>query len=270
MSMPQPDALCREQIVKGLARLPWAQQLRVEQTVDSTNRLARRLAEEGCPSGTAVLADRQTAGRGRLGRSFYSPGGEGLYLSVVLRPKEPADKLMQLTALAAVAACDAVENVCGVRPQIKWTNDLVLGGKKLAGILTELSVAPEDRRVRYAIVGIGVNVHQTAFPDEISDTATSLKLHTDRDHSRNELAAALLRSFFRMDGLRDIGAEMKRYAENCITVGRRVQLVRADTRTEALALAVQPDGSLLVRYDDGTEQSVFCGEVSVRGMYGYI
>lgn len=268
----QPDALCAAQIRAALGAHPWADRIHVFPCVDSTNQVARQLAAQGAPTGTGVLADQQTAGRGRRGCSFYSPAGVGLYLSVILRPHALPEQILNLTALVAVAAADAVEAVCGARPGIKWTNDLVFGTKKCAGILTELSVIAETREVESVIVGIGINCAQTDFPPELADMATSLTLQTGRRIARNDLAAALMR---RLAQLSDqlpgpCPEEMARFAAQCITVGKRVQILRADTVREAFAECVAPDGALCVRYDDGTREAVASGEVSVRGMYGYI
>ena len=268
----QPDALTRGSVAALLPGHPWAQRITVCQSVDSTNRMARQLAAQGAPSGTCVIADRQTAGRGRRGRSFYSPPGEGLYMSVVLRPRALPEDIMNLTALVAVGACDAVEAVCGERPGIKWTNDLVFGTKKLAGILTELSVIAETREVEYVVVGVGVNCAQTQFPADIQDVATSILLATGRRVARSCLAAALLRAFARLDAQLPGACEedMVRFRTGCVTLGKRVTILRGDTAREAFAEDIAPDGALIVRYDDGTREHIASGEVSVRGLYGYV
>ncbi len=267
----QPDVLTQERVCAFLGAHPWSAHVNVCQSVDSTNRMARQLAAQGAPAGTSVIADRQTAGRGRRGRSFYSPAGEGLYLSVVLRPHALPEQIMNLTALVAVAAADAIEEVCGARPGIKWTNDLVFGTKKLVGILTELSVIAETREVEYVVVGIGINCAQTQFPEALQDIATSITLQTGRRIARSQLAAALLRQLARMNAQLPGPCEeqMARFAAQCVTVGKRVRLVRGDTACEAFAEAVTPSGALRVRYDDGATEDVASGEVSVRGMYGY-
>ena len=140
-------------IEKLLGDHPWAHTVRVLDTVDSTNNLAKQQARQGIPAGTVLIADRQSAGRGRLGRTFLSPGGVGIYFSVILRPACRPQALMHLTCASAVSMADAVERACGFRPGIKWTNDLVVGSKKICGILTELSVDPATGLVDYAVVG---------------------------------------------------------------------------------------------------------------------
>ena len=141
---------------------PWQNTLHCYDCIPSTNDWAKDLAAANAPSGTVVIAGQQTAGRGRIGRSFFAPKGLGCYFSVLLRPHCAPDKLMHLTCCAAVAACNAVESCSGIRPQIKWTNDLVIGTKKLGGILTELSVNSKTGLVEWAIIGIGINCnHKT-------------------------------------------------------------------------------------------------------------
>ncbi len=241
---------------------PWAERVTVLECIDSTNTFAKKLAASGAPHGTVVLANSQTAGRGRLGRSFYSPADEGLYLSLILRPEAPPERFLHLTAMAAVAACDAVEEVCKIKPHIKWPNDLVFGTRKLAGILCE--------RTDAVIVGIGINLTQTEFPPELRDIATSVLLSCGKAPNRAELAAALIRAFSRMDeALFSQKAQwMQKFSENCATLGKSVQLVRGESVRDAFAESVTEDGALIVRLADGTREQVTSGEVSVRGFYG--
>ncbi len=263
-------ALSVQAVQEALGAHAWRGQILVYDSLPSTNTFAAELAKNGVPSGTVVLANAQSAGRGRRGRSFYSPDGEGLYMSLVLRPDAKPENLLHLTAMTAVAVCDAIEAVCGFRPDIKWTNDLVCGKKKLGGILTELSVS--QGACAYAIIGIGINCAQTDFPEEIEDIATSLCQICGVRVDRAALAGALMRALARMDAalLTEKEVWMARYRENCITLGREVQILRADTITCAFAESVTLDGALRVRYADGTYEDVSSGEVSVRGMYGYV
>ena len=146
----------KETILKNLsAECPWRDTLYWYEAIDSTNTQAKRMAKEGAPHGTVLVAGYQAGGRGRMGRTFQSPAGEGMYLSVILRPGCTPDRLMHLTCAAGVAACEAVEAVCGIRPQVKWINDLVLGDRKLGGILAEMSL--DQGVVDYAVIGIGIN-----------------------------------------------------------------------------------------------------------------
>ena len=243
-------------------------------SIDSTNTRAKQLAADGAPERTFLIADRQTGGRGRLGRSFLSPGGMGVYMSVILRPQCKPAELMHLTCAAAVAMCNAVEEAAGFRPGIKWTNDLVFGSKKLGGILTELSVDAKTGLVEYAVVGVGINCCQTAadFPEELQGMATSVHLVTGQTIDRCRLAAAVIRAFKRMasDFLVCKNAIMNQYQTDCVTIGNEVIVLRGEEKRYGKALEVDSDGGLLVEYTDGTRQVVTSGEVSVRGMYGYI
>lgn len=241
-------------------------------SVDSTNTVAKRLAEEGAEHGTIVVADCQTAGRGRLGRSFASPEGVGVYLSVILRPQVAPADLLHLTAVAAVAGAEALATCCGKGPGIKWTNDLIFGKKKVAGILTEMSLEAESGSVNYAIVGMGINCNQGEFPVELSEIATSLYLETGVMVNRNQVAGligrGILTGFDKM--FWEKSAWMEKYRENCVTIGQAVRVVRGSLEGFGTAISVDDDGGLLVEFEDGQREIVNSGEVSVRGMYGYI
>ncbi len=256
------------------AECPWRDTLYWYDTIDSTNTRAKELAKAGAPHGTVVIAGHQSAGRGRMGRSFNSDAGMGVYLSVLLRPGCKPEQLMHLTCAAAVAACQAVEKAAGIRPAIKWINDLILSNKKLGGILTELSIDPGSDTVAYAIVGIGINCRQAKedFPLPLQDIATSLKMATGKDISPALLSAALIDALVQMDRqlLTRQSHIMGTYKENCITLGKEVMLNRADTVQYAKAVDLNETGSLLVQFPDGTTQWVQSGEASIRGMYGYV
>ena len=254
-----------------LSHHPWADQVHLLPTIDSTNHYAKQLALQGAPEGTIILADHQSSGRGRLGRSFSSPAGLGIYLSLLLRPQCTPDALMHLTCAAGVYASRAVEETTGQAPKIKWTNDLVLGKQKLGGILAELSVQAGTGLVDWAIVGIGINCCQRAadFPPEIQDIACSLQIDT---HQRAPLAAALIRQLWvmRQELWTHKDAILADFTQRCMTIGQQISLVQGDTVRHGTAIGIEPDGALLVRFPDGTEEPIASGEVSVRGMYGYV
>lgn len=260
----------KEKILANLGHCPWGNTLHWFDTIDSTNTAAKQMAREGAPHGTVLVAGHQSAGRGRMGRSFSSEAGMGVYLSVILRPACKPEQLMHLTCAAGVAMCQAVENCCSIRPQLKWINDLVANNRKLGGILTELSVNPATGMVDFAVVGIGINCAQdeTDFPTEIQQIATSLKLLTGKDISVSQLAAHMIRSLYEMPW--DAKVVMDIYRRNCITLGQPVQLHRADMVQEATALDVDDQGALLVQLPDGSRQWVQSGEAHVRGLYGYL
>ena len=252
---------------------PWASILHWYDTLPSTNTAAKELASAGAPQGTALVADGQTAGRGRLGRSFCSRAGQGVYMSVILRPDCPPAQLMHLTCAAGIAACDAVEDAFGFRPGIKWINDLMVDGKKLGGILTELSISPDTGNVDYAVVGIGINCsqQQSDFPEELRSIACSAAMVTGQAADSAALAAALLVRLEQMAGqLSQRDALMARYCRDCVSVGKQITVIRGDEKRNGFALQILPDGSLEVRYEDGSIEAVSSGEVSVRGMLGYV
>lgn len=249
---------------------PWQNQIYWYESLDSTNTLAKKMAADGAPHGTVIIADHQSAGRGRLGRSFNSPAGSGIYMSVILRPCCRPDQLMHLTCAAAVAMCNAVESSCGFRPGIKWINDLVAGSKKLAGILTELALNPQTGRVDYAIIGIGINCTQRTFPPELRSIACSLQTVTGNPIDRANLAAAMILELEKMGRtLNEKESTLTRYRKDCVTLGAQVVVLRGELRRTGTAIDMDADGGLIVAFDDGTTETVNSGEVSVRGLYGY-
>lgn len=250
---------------------PWKDRIVYFDTIDSTNTAAKAMAFRGAPHGTAVIADSQTGGRGRMGRSFHSPGGKGVYLSLILRPGCRADALMHLTCAVGCAMCDAVETVSGIRPGIKWINDLVCGKRKLGGILVELGIG-SDGTVDYAVIGVGINCTQEAgeFPQSL--TATSLRMECGREIPREALIAAMLVSLEEMSRNLLAGQEaiLARYAANCVTIGKEVSLQKGEAVRHGIATGIDSQGALLVRFPDGHTEAIAMGEVSVRGMYGYV
>ena len=259
-------------IQQHLADHPWCDRVHWYDEIGSTNDLARQMAWKGCPSGTCILAGKQTNGHGRMGRSFSSPDGMGVYLSCILRPNCKPEQLMHRTCAAAVAAADAVKDAAGVDCGIKWTNDLVVGTKKLGGILTALQIDPNTGLVSAAILGIGINCLQSKgdFPPELRDMATSLAMHTKRCDPA-ALAAALIRRLQQMDGqLREKKQIMASYKARCVTLGKEVSWLAGDTLHHGTALDLDENGGLVLQLSDGTTKIAAFGEVSIRGMYGYL
>ena len=252
---------------------PWKDHIHWFDTIDSTNTRAKLMGMQDAPHGTILIADSQTGGRGRLGRSFHSPGGKGIYLSLLLRPNCCAAQLMHLTCATGIAMCDAVEVATGLRPGIKWTNDLVVGTRKLGGILTELSL-DSDGSVAFAVVGIGINCNQAIneFPEEICSIATSLAVQTQTSIDRSKVIAAMLTELYKMsETLLDQKDQMlDRYVQDCVTIGKEISVVRANDVRHGTAVGIDRKGALLVRFSDGHTESVSSGEVSIRGMYGYV
>ena len=264
----------KQKILNALSpAYPWADRLHFVAETGSTNDDLKAMARQGAPQGTVLMADRQTGGHGRLGRSFHSPGGVGVYLSILLRPNCAPQELMHLTCATAVAMCDALEAACGLLPGIKWTNDLVSGKRKLGGILTELGLSPKGT-VDFAIIGIGINCCQeeNQLAPDIRDIAASLAMVTGKQIHRAAVAAAMLEQLHRMAETLLSGKEetLRRYRDNCITLGKEISLVRGEEVRYGTAVDIDPEGALLVRFSDGHVEAVNSGEVSVRGMYGYV
>lgn len=264
----------KEQILSRLsAGYPWKDRFHYFPTVGSTNDEAKRLALAGAPHGTVVLASHQTNGHGRMGRSFHSPEGQGIYLSILLRPDCAPGELMHLTCAVAAAACDACHRAANLRPGIKWTNDLVYGTKKLGGILTAMGLRAGGR-VDHCVIGIGINCNQQEqdFPPELRDMAGSLAMATGMPIDRVRLAAAMMEALRHMDaGLLTKKEEiLTRYRKDCVTLGKEIQVIRGEERRPGTALDIDWDGALVVRFSSGETGTVNSGEVSIRGMYGYL
>ncbi len=255
------------------AENPWRDSIHCYESVTSTNDVLKQMAQQGAPHGTVLVAESQSAGRGRLGRAFVSPANMGIYMSVLLRPACEPTQLMHLTCAVASAACSAIEAALGFRPGVKWTNDIVYQKKKLAGILTELGFHP-DGTVAYCVIGIGINCNQQPddFPPEIRQIAGSLAMVTGKPVNRGIVSAKLIDSFASMnDNLLEAKKEiMAQYRKDCITIGQEISLVRGEDVRHGKALDVDDDGALIVKYLDGSVEAVNSGEVSVRGLYNYI
>ncbi len=256
------------------AECPWGDTLYWYDTVDSTNTQAKAMAQAGAPHGTVLLSGSQTGGRGRMGRSFSSPEGMGVYLSVILRPQCPPHKLMHLTCAVAVAARRAIGRCSGVCPEIKWINDLVWQGRKLGGILTELSLNSATGLVDYAIVGIGINCCGNAdyFPAELRDIVTTVEEIAKTPCSPARLAAAVIEALYEMDKilLSEKKEIMEAYRRHCITLGKEITVISGEDRRSGTALSLDEDGGLVVAFADGSAKTVNSGEVSVRGICGYL
>ena len=248
--------------------------LEVEQLVSSTNTLLRQRAEAGEPEGLALVAAAQTAGRGRRDHTFFSPPDTGLYLSFLVRPQLSAKDALLLTTCAAAAVALAIEDCAGVPAEIKWVNDVFCRGKKVCGILTEGALDLETGGLQYAIVGIGVNCNTdtAALPEPARDVAVSLREAVGTAVDPNALAAAMVRRLHELD-VQLPGALpqwLAEYAGVCVTLGQDVQILRAGETKQARAVGIGKDAELLVEYPDGTTESISSGEVSVRGLYGYV
>lgn len=243
--------------------------------IDSTNSYLKRAAEDGAEEGLVVVAEEQTNGRGRRGRSFTSLRGKGVFLSLLMRPAGiPPERLACLTALTAVAVCRGIETVCPAAMGIKWTNDLILHGKKLGGILVEMTTDRRTGQVQALIAGIGLNVSQqgTDFSPEVAELATSLRQELGTAVSRPALIAAIVRemeSVYRHLLQDDTEAEWLEYRRRCVTLGKEVCVQDAPPRL-VFAEDVDRTFGLVVREADGSSSVIRFGEVSVRGLGGYV
>ena len=260
-----PDKLLPEEILHGLGTKTLRGPIYHFETAISTNDTAKVLGTQGATEGTLVVAETQTAGRGRLGRYWLSPPGLGIYASVLLRPPLPPTELPQITLSTAVAVVRALTRAVGVTPGIKWPNDLILKGKKLGGILTEMET--ESDQIRYLVVGMGLNVNNPDFPPELSGTATSLLQEEERRFSRLAILQAWLEEFealyteFLDRGFPEILEEWKQYS---VTLGKYVAVRQGPRQVEGLALEVAEDGALVLETARGEVVKVTSGEITVE------
>ena len=264
--LPDSDVLSAEAIGLHLTTRTLGRGLVVLSTVDSTNTYLKNLALRGAREGTAVVADCQTGGRGRMGRPFVSPSGCGVYISVLFRPQGSPQKAAQATACAAVATAKAVEEVTGVSPQIKWVNDLMVEGKKICGILTEAALEMETGGLDYMIVGIGINARRLPpdVPEEIARVAASIEDFAHRPFSRSRLAAAVLaRLEEEMDGL-DQGRYLTEYRSRSCVVGRQVAIVGDPSGKILRAVEIDDQARLVVEDENGCRQALNSREISIR------
>ena len=241
-------------------------------SIDSTNLEAKRLADGGAPEGTLVVADCQERGRGRLGRVWTSPAGCGLWMSMILKPSFPAAQASMVTLVTAMAVREAIEDTAGLQLQIKWPNDLVVQGKKVCGILTEMSM--EEGRISFIVPGIGINVNNNHFPEELCEKAISLFMLTGSKVNRAALAAAVCRSFekYYEDFLEKGNLSGIKDTYNDHLVNRNQQIVISDGAGSFTCISegINENGALMVQKEDGTKEAISSGEVSVRGIYGYV
>ena len=241
-------------------------------SIDSTNITAKHLAEDGAEAGTLVISDCQNAGRGRRGRNWISPPDKNIFMSLILRPDIPPVNASMLTLVAALAVHDGIEMETGLPCMIKWPNDLVSGGKKVCGILTEMST--ELMAIHYVVVGIGINVNQEEFPKELEKNAVSLFLETGKPVRRSHLVAAIMESFehyyleFISQG--NLSGLISLYNKHMVNLGNEVLVLDPTGEYKGTSLGINEKGELLVELSDGEIKKVNSGEVSIRGIYGYV
>lgn len=242
-------------------------EITIKDTVTSTNTLLRSAAESGAANKTVLIANEQTEGRGRRGKSFYSPADSGIYMSVLLRPDFGADKSFLITAGAAVSAVRAVKKVCGIDAGIKWVNDIMLDGKKICGILTEAVTDFESGSLQYAVMGLGINISRPkdGFPSEISDIASSLYSDEVADNElKCSLAAEILNNFFDIYGHTSVERLIDEYKRYSVVIGKRIKVICTGSEYFATAVDIDNDARLVVKDDNGNIHTLSSAEVSVR------
>ncbi len=242
------------------------------QEVDSTNNYAKKIANEGCQHGTIVVAEKQTMGRGRVGREWKSYNGEGLWFTIILRPDLEPENVQIVTMAASVAVVEGILENQGIVCGIKWPNDIILDNCKLVGILSELSAEPGH--VNYVVVGIGINVNQdsSTFDDEIKNKATSLKMHTGKPVSRVRLLESILTRFENIYNIMLQGNTeeiINKWSRYSVTLGKEVKIIVRDMEYNGIAESVASDGKLVVKCNDGVIREISAGEIQVRGLLGY-
>lgn len=262
------DEFTRVEIDKAVKECSFLNKLIHFESIDSTNNYAKELADTGEQQGTVIVADKQTAGRGRMGRSWSSPKLAGLWFSLILRPDLNSDDLATLTPIVAVALSKTIEQLTKIKLGIKWPNDIYVGNKKICGILTEVSLDSDS--VNYAVVGIGVNINVDRFNTELSDIATSLKIEDvnienisriDIIHKFLDEFAPLYNKLISGESMSDI---LNLYRKYSIILNRDIYIIKSGNKTLATAIDIIENGELLVRLEDGSLSTVNSGEVSIR------
>lgn len=269
-----PDVMTKAEILSRLETQRIGRNLYYYDETDSTNTRIRLLAESGEENGTLAVADMQSAGRGRRGRTWISPSGSNIYMSLLLKPDILPGKASMLTLVMALAIADAIEKETGLNARIKWPNDIVVNGKKVCGILTEMDM--EADYIRDIIIGVGINVNQSSeddFAEEIREHASSLKLLSGHTVSRSSLVARSMLSFENYYNIfctdTSLKTLMKEYNSRLVNMDNEVRVLEPGGEYTGIAKGINEIGELIVQREDGTVVNVYAGEVSVRGLYGY-
>ena len=270
--MSAPD-LMTEAEIKSLMHTEWvAKEVLYFDTIDSTNTKAQELAEKGYPSGTLVVADKQESGKGRRGRSWVSPSGTGIFMTLMIKPDINPNNASMLTLVAALAVAKAITSVTGEEALIKWPNDIVVNGKKVCGILTEMNA--QFDYINHIVVGIGINVHNESFPEEISQMASSLMIEAGGKRFHRAQIIAETMSYFEQYydtflKTQDLSALVREYDELLVNRNKSVRVLDPKEPFDGKAMGITPKGELIVDTWE-SRKLVSSGEVSVRGIYGYV
>lgn len=267
-----PDVMTAEEVKSRLHTKWMGQNCLYLDTVDSTNNYAKRIAEEGASDGTLVMADEQTGGKGRRGRSWETPKGANIAMTLLLRPKIRPEHASRLTLLTAMAVALGIRKVTGMDAGIKWPNDVVIHGKKVCGILTEMST--EVDYINYVVIGTGINVNQESFPEEIRHIAGSLSVELGHKISRAELAASIMEALERIYEIflqtEDLSKLYEEYNGICVNRGHLIRVLEPGHEYNGTTDGINENGELVVHKENGETVCVYAGEVSVRGLYGYV
>lgn len=260
------DLLSAQGIQPFLKKAAEGREIRVYPCVASTNQEAKKMALDGAEHGSAVLAEEQSAGRGRMGRSFFSPRGSGLYMSVILRPRTDASNAVLITTAAAVGVCRAIETVTGRQPQIKWVNDLYLDDKKICGILTEAVTNFETGSIESVVVGIGVNFkgQPELFPEDLRHRAGFLLFDENVTVTRNQLAAEIINQLCALCDTLETRAFLTEYRSRSMILGEPIRFLRNNVWTNAKAVDIDENGGLIVEHAGGRLETLSSGEISIR------
>lgn len=258
-----PNLISEPEIAQWTTGRVIGRRLEVHSQLDSTNVRAKLLASQGAPHGYLVCADSQSSGRGRYGRSFFSPEHSGVYITYVLRPTIPADRAVMITSLAAVAVARAIEKLCDADVKIKWVNDLYIHERKVSGILCEASLDFESGMLEYVVLGIGVNVARMDFPEELKDIATSIENECGQPISRSRLIAEISNELDALYDQLETGEFMEESRRRSNVIGRDVTVLRGEERYPAHVLDIDAQGRLVIRTDSGVSR-VSSGEISIK------
>lgn len=269
MSTNDNDILSPKGIRTFLIKPQLGDNIIIFKTLPSTNETAKKLAIEGAVNGTVVIADEQTAGKGRLGRSFFSPLESGIYMSIILRPNFKVENSVLITTAASVAVCKAIEKTTGIKPGIKWVNDIFVDGKKVCGILAEASSNFETSTIDYIILGIGINFNTNSneFPKQLQNIAGSIYKENTNNVTRNMLIAEVINEVIKVVENIENRQFIREYKNRCIVLKKDIFIIEKDRKIAGRAVDVDENGGLVVQKQDGTIITLNTGEISIRGNF---
>lgn len=267
-----PDKITQEEVASRM-KTSWAGKNVISlKSVDSTNTYAKKIAEDGAPSGTLVVTEEQYGGRGRRGRTWKIPPESSVAMTLIVRPDLAPNHASMMTLVMGIAVARACKKEAGIEAKIKWPNDVIADGKKICGILTEMSADPDA--IHYVVVGAGINVNVESFPDELTEVATSLQILTGRKFHRAQLISSCMQEFEdcyeKFMRTEDLSLLMEEYHRLLVNKDERVCVLEPSGQYTGTALGIDKNGELIVKKDSGEIQLVYAGEVSVRGVYGYV